>query len=179
MKYLLLGALVTFATLGHAQTSDDLFAEGKAYNEDVSRKFNLAAEGVVEVTTDITFKTGKGVGSEPYYYVIPSDNYEQHLVSIDAVLSNTQAEVPVKRIQASEVKNSDAKSAIAEKNASDIILFKIVLPTSESKAVVRLTIKELYKRRKEPFPSKISIRDDMSLRFVDSMYYISVYPTKS
>ncbi len=114
MKYLLLGALVSFVTLGHAQSlADDLFAEGKAYNDEVSRKFNLAAEGVVEVTTDITFKTGKGVGSEPYYYVIPSDSYEGHFVSINAVLSNNQAEVPVKKIQPSEVKNPDAKVAIS------------------------------------------------------------------
>jgi len=42
-----------------------------------------------------------------------------------------------------------------------------------------LTIKELYKRRKEPFPHKVAIREDMSLRFVDSKYYVSVYPTKS
>jgi hypothetical protein len=48
----------------------------------------LAAEGVVEVTTDITFKTGKS-GSDPYYYVIPSDSHDGHLVSIEAVLSST------------------------------------------------------------------------------------------
>ena len=105
--------------------------------------------------------------------------YEGHLVSIQAVLSNTQEEVDVKRIQNNEIKNADVKNVISEKNASDIVVFKVVLPNSESKAVVRITIKELYKRRKEPFPHKVSIRDDQSLRFVDSKYYISVYPTKS
>ena len=131
------------------------------------------------MTTDITFKAGKAVGSEPYYYVIPAETYEGHLISISAIITNTQEEVPVKRVQVAEIKNAEAKAAIAEKNASDLAVFKIVLPTSENKAIVRLSVKELYKRRKEPFPHKISIREDMSLRFVDSKYYISVYPTKS
>ena len=179
MKYLLFGALVTFATLSLGQLTDDAFAEGNAYNEDVSRKINLGAEGVVEIATDITFKTGKGIGSEPYYYVIPADSYEGHLISISAFITNTQEEVAVKRVQVAEIKNTEAKAAIAEKNASDLVVFKLVVPTSENKAIVRVSVKELYKRRKEPFPHKISIREDMSLRFVDSKYYISVYPTKS
>lgn len=141
MKYLLFGALVTFATLSLGQLTDDSFAEGNAYNEDVSRKINLGAEGVVEMTTDITFKTGKGVGSEPYYYVIPADTYEGHLISITAIITNTQEEVPVKRVQVAEIKNAEAKAAISEKNASDLAVFKIVLPASENKAIVRLSVK--------------------------------------
>ena len=65
MKYLLFGAALVsaLATISHAQVaSDDLFAEGRAYNDDVSRKINLAADGVVDISTDVTFKTGKGAG---------------------------------------------------------------------------------------------------------------------
>jgi oligosaccharyltransferase complex subunit alpha (ribophorin I) len=65
---------------------------------------------------------------------------------------------------------------IAEKNVSDIVLFKVQIPNSEKASI---TVKELYKRRKEPFPHIIAIREEMSLRFVDSKYYISVYPTKT
>jgi hypothetical protein len=99
-KYLLFGVAATLAlAIASAQqqvASDDLFAEGKAYNDDVSKKINLALDGVVEVSTDVTFKTGKGVGREPYYYVIPADLHDGHLVSIQAVLSNTQEEVSIK-----------------------------------------------------------------------------------
>lgn len=48
MKYLLLGAaFAALATLGQAQ--EDLFGENRSYNDDVNRKINLAAEGVVEI----------------------------------------------------------------------------------------------------------------------------------
>lgn len=58
-------------------------------------------------------------------------------------------------------------------------MFKVALPSNEGKNTIGITIKELYKRRKEPFPSKIAIREDQLLRFVDSKYYVSVYPTKT
>ena len=47
------------------------------------------------------------------------------------------------------------------------------------KGSLSLQFKELYKRRKEPFPAKVGIREEQSLRFQDSKYFISIYPTKS
>jgi hypothetical protein len=40
-------------------------------------------------------------------------------------------------------------------------------------------VKELYKRRKQPFPSKILIKEEQNVVFTDSKYYLSVYPTKT
>ena len=74
----------------------------------------------------------------------------------------------------------DIRKTLTEKNTSDVVIFKISCPKEDSKSgIVGLTIKELYKRRKEPFPAKVSIREEMGLRFVDSKYYISLYPTKT
>ena len=64
---------------------------------------------------------------------------------------------------------------------TDIVVFKIDIKAGDQsgKGVVGITINELYKRRKEPFPAKVAIREEMSLRYVDSKYYVSLYPTKT
>ena len=38
---------------------------------------------------------------------------------------------------------------------------------------------ELYKRRREPFPTKIGLKEDQYVKIEDSKYYMSIYPTKS
>ena len=87
MKYLLLSAFTLAFTASLSSAQDDLFGSGVSYNDDVHRKFNLGLEGVVELVTDIKFKSGS---KDPYYYyVIPADSYEGHLVSISAVISST------------------------------------------------------------------------------------------
>jgi hypothetical protein len=40
-------------------------------------------------------------------------------------------------------------------------------------------VKELFKRRIDPFPSKVHLREEQSAKFVDSKYYISLYPSKT
>jgi oligosaccharyltransferase complex subunit alpha (ribophorin I) len=67
------------------------------------------------------------------------------------------------------------------KNASDTVFYKIDTKAADQsgKGVFSITVREIYKRRKEAFPAKISIREELSLRFIDSKYYISVYPTKT
>ena len=67
------------------------------------------------------------------------------------------------------------------RNASDTVFYKIEIKSSadQSGKGVSLSVREIYKRRKEPFPAKITIREELNLRFVDSKYYISVYPTKT
>ncbi len=52
MKYLLLAslaALLSTAGFANAQVGDDSIFSGVSYNDDVSRKVNLDASGVVEV----------------------------------------------------------------------------------------------------------------------------------
>ncbi len=60
-----------------------------------------------------------------------------------------------------------------------MIFFKIVIKVHKGTSV--FVVKELYKRRKEPFPSVISLRENEEhlVKFVDSKYLLSLYPTKS
>jgi hypothetical protein len=53
--------------------------ENVDYNEEVSRKFNLDLQSLVEVSTDIKFKSSED--SSTYYYVVPRE-YESNLISI-------------------------------------------------------------------------------------------------
>jgi predicted amino acid racemase len=69
MKYLLLASIAALlSTLGSAQLTDDLFS-GTSFNDDVNRKVNLEAPGIIELVSDIKFKPLKP--NEPYYFVIP------------------------------------------------------------------------------------------------------------
>lgn len=59
MKYLFfstLAALFMSLLTGQSYGQDDSIFHGRSYNDDVSRKFNLDAAGVVEVLTDIRYK---------------------------------------------------------------------------------------------------------------------------
>lgn len=94
MKYLLLASIAAMlSTVGSAQITDDIYS-GISYNEDVNRKVNLEAPGIIEMVSDIKFKSVKS--NEPYYFVIPQD-LEEHLVSITAIMSITQTEVKVEK----------------------------------------------------------------------------------
>lgn len=140
MKYLFLAGL--FLSLAAAQD----------YNEDVSRKINLDANGVIEVHTDLRFK---GQQDGTYYFVLP-EHLEQHLVSLSAVASMTQAPAKVERVK---LLPASLRAVVEEKNAHDLAIFKI--STEEAtKGVLGLSIKEVYKRRKEPFPSTVKITEE-------------------
>jgi hypothetical protein len=90
MKYLL---TLSVAVLLHSTMAQDPSSfPGQSYNDDVNRKITLNTEGVVDIATDVRFKPISS--GEDYYYVIPADN-EAHLVSINAVVSNTQQEAKV------------------------------------------------------------------------------------
>lgn len=52
--------------------------------------------------------------------------------------------------------SQEVLALLANKNASDVVFFRVDLG-KENKGFYALTIKELYKRRKEPFPAKIEI----------------------
>jgi hypothetical protein len=72
MKYLLLASIAALlSSVGSAQIkefTDDLFS-GTSFNDDVNRKVNLEAPGIIELVSDIKFKPLKP--NEPYYFVIP------------------------------------------------------------------------------------------------------------
>ena len=69
MKYLLLASIAAMLSItGYAQQNDDVLS-GVSLNEDVNRKVNLDASGVVDIYTDVKFKP---IGAnEAYYFVIP------------------------------------------------------------------------------------------------------------
>ena len=119
MKYLLLASIAALlSTLGSAQLTDDLFS-GTSFNDDVNRKVNLEAPGIIELVSDIKFKPLKP--NEPYYFVIPQA-LQEHLVSLTAVMSTTQVEVKVEQVTKIP---ADLQRIVSEKNASDTVFFKI------------------------------------------------------
>jgi len=48
---------------------------------------------------------------------------------------------------------------------------------SENK-VFSFELKEVFKKRVEPFPSLIAIKDDHQVKFEDSKYFLSLYTIK-
>ena len=177
MKYLLYGALALLS-FAAAQEDDSLF-HGVSYNDDVSRKFNLDTNGVVEVLTDVRFKAKSQEDARAYYFVIPRI-HEEHLVSLTAVVATSMNEAQVKRVEVGATPADIQKTLKAKNSTEEVSIFKISTQKDESNnGQVTFSIKELYKRRKNPFPSTIKVRDEQSVNFVDSKYYVSLYPTKT
>lgn len=103
----------------------------------------------------------------------------EHLVNIKVVASVTQVEAKVERVCKHSLP-ADLKKAADLKNATDMTVFKITTEKDETiKGVLNLHVEELFKRRHDPFPSTIGIKDEQSVKFVDSLYFVSIYPTKS
>jgi hypothetical protein len=98
---------------------------------------------------------------------------------VSATITLTQQEAKLTWIHSSFLPES-IKKTIASRNATgDLAIFKITYPPQDNEAMITITIKELFKRRKDPFPAKIEIRDEHSVKFVDGKYFLSVYPTKA
>jgi hypothetical protein len=131
MKYLLLAslaALLSVAGIAQAQANaDDTIFSGVSYNDDVNRKVNLDAPGVVEVQTDVKFKPLKS--GEAYYYIIPQ-GLEEHIVSLKAVISSTQATVKVTPITPAKLP-VELQNTLNVKNATDIIIYKLDIKSAE------------------------------------------------
>jgi hypothetical protein len=107
---------------------------------------------------------------------VPRELEDEH-VSINAQVPGQGDVLKVTRVDKLSLA---VLSKFTDKNASDLIFFRVELPASnDNKGFYAITVKELYKRRKEPFPSKIGIHDDHQIKFADSKYYLTVYPTKS
>jgi hypothetical protein len=145
------------------------------YNEDVNRKIMLDQTSVMEVISEIKFRANSNPNAATYYFVVPK-HLEENLVHINAEETLTGEEIKVKRIDSIP---ASVLSKYTDKNASDVTFYQLNLRLQKGSVV--FTIKELYKRRKSPFPSIISIREQEEhlLKFVDSKYLISLYPTKS
>lgn len=62
-------------------------------------------------------------------------------------------------------------------NVSDLIYYRIEFGQKEANGVFE--VRELYKQRKEPFPATVSLREEQMVKFEDSKYYLSIYPTKT
>ena len=66
-------------------------------------------------------------------------------------------------------------------NLTDFIWFHIEIKTSDGDSSnklgeIRLELDEFHKRKREAFPTKLSIRDKQTLRIIDSKYFLSPYP---
>jgi hypothetical protein len=131
MKYLLLAslaALLSVAGIAQAQANaDDTIFSGVSYNDDVNRKVNLDATGVVDVQTDVKFKPIKS--GEAYYYIIPQ-GLEEHIVSLKAVISSTQSTVKVTPTTPAKLP-VELQNTLNVKNATDIIIYKLDIKGAE------------------------------------------------
>lgn len=181
MKYLLFGtlALLSVGLAVAQQGDDDSLFQGVSFNDDVTRTFNLDTNGAVEVLTTLRYRPKSQDDARAYYYVIPKV-HEENLVSLTAVVTTSMEAAQVKRVEAS-ASPADVQKALKSKNSTDdVAIFKISTKKDESSnGQVTFSIKELYKKRKNPFPSQIKIKDEQSINFVDSKYFVSVYPTKT
>jgi hypothetical protein len=97
MKYLLFGTLALLS-VGLAVADEDALFHGVSFNEDVTRKFNLDTNGVVEVLTDVRYRAKSQDDARAYYYVVPRV-HEDNLVSITAVVATSMNEAQVKRVE--------------------------------------------------------------------------------
>lgn len=68
---------------------------------------------------------------------------------------------------------------IQQKNADDLLFFRIDLDTPDTDGVNHIQIREMFKHRKEPFPKAIDIKEELSIKFDDSKYFLTVYKQKS
>ena len=173
MKYLLLLSLVLASTYP-ASASDSI----GPLNEDVTRKINLEPSSVVEITTDIRFRPEKIGKQNFYYFVVPGYNAD-NLVSISATLTMVNSmELPLRQVE------SIPKGVLEESLnvTGELRVYEVSLGGDKEyfqDGIIGVSVKEVYKRRKLPFPSTIAIREEQMVRFDDSKYYVSVYPTKS
>ena len=64
-------------------------------------------------------------------------------------------------------------------NASDLIYYRIDLneKAAESK-IFSFEIKEVYKRRIEPFPKEMKIKEDQYVKFEDNKFFLTLYTSK-
>ena len=161
MRYLFSSvSIVTLSLLAldsYAQAT--LNYESIAHNEDVKRRINLEPLSVTEITTDIKFRTVHSQEGEKafYYYVIPRE-LEENLVSITASLTTTLEEVKVTRED--HVNPIVLRKYTNKNDTSDVVFFRFeVNNPKDYNGFYAFTVTEYYKRRKNPFPSVISIRE--------------------
>jgi CO/xanthine dehydrogenase FAD-binding subunit len=93
MKYLLMAALAILSVSVSAQEDSDLY-HGVSYNQDVTRKFNLANPAAIEVVTDVRFKPLSGDAARTYYHIIPS-TLSSNVVSVSAIVATSQNKAKV------------------------------------------------------------------------------------
>lgn len=130
--------------------------KGVAYNEEVIRKFKLDQNSIEEVNLDIKFSP-LNKGEVNYIHVVPRD-FHNHLVEIKAEL--TLGSEPLKCVKISGIPAS-LHSTVEKAEALNEVYYKITIPEQEySTGVLAFSLREIYKSRREPFPSTIKIRDD-------------------
>jgi Ribophorin I len=130
----------------------------------------------MEVINEIKFKSVSNKDTASYYFVIPR-NLDSHLIDLNAEDTTSGEKLAVTRVD--QIAPSVLSQYSTKKNTSDVIFFRIDAKLSKGSTI--MTVKELYKRRKQPFPSVISLREheEQLLKVVDSKYYLSLYPTKT
>jgi hypothetical protein len=128
--------------------------------------------GFVDIISEVKFKFAKG--TKAFYHVIPRE-YSDNIIDVKAVKSSTYSSLKVVRL--SESPSLSEFEGVSSSNASDLVFFKIELDEQElkDKKVIALEITEIFKKRLEPFPSTISLKEDQYVKFEDSKYFLSVY----
>ena len=140
---------------------------------EAAREVNLSEPDVVIFSNFIAFKPGTGSwvnGRLIFEYVVAAD-YEQTLVELSAFDSATKYRIAVERA-AGPLAYSERMQNF---NSTDYLWFRVDLTEQDQGDPVLLEINEYHKRRRDAFPSKLSILDEQSMQFTDSRFLLSPY----
>jgi hypothetical protein len=144
--------------------------------EEASKTINLELGGIVEQTTQIKFRPLKSTKS--FYHVVPRE-YDSHYVAISAIKLSNNNQLKIERLSTVPTQFAAAipKSHL---NISDLIYYKISIDGADAgdSKIFSFEIKEAFKRRLEPFPAKITIKDEQYIKFEDSKFFLSLYSSK-
>ena len=92
------------------------------FNEEVSRRIVLDQQSVLEVISEIRFKSSSNQDKSTYYFTIPR-SLDEHLIHLNAEDTGSGDEVKVTRID--QLSPSILSQYSNKKNASDVIFFRI------------------------------------------------------
>jgi hypothetical protein len=166
MKYLLLISIIS--ALAFAQDVDTI--------DEVSKKVGLEQRSTVENVLEIKFRPAKG--TQYFYHVVPRE-YDQYIVQFNAKkLSNNQL-LKIERLESIPQQFVQQVYAAPHVNASDLIYYRINLGEKATDSnVFSFAIKEVYKRRLEPFPAQMKIKDEQYVKYEDNKFFLTLYASK-
>ena len=145
---------------------------------DVKRMVQLLEPDVITSTNLIKFKPGRAdrVGERTVFEYIVAADYDDTLVAVDAISYGTHYS-----LQVQEVAGPLVSGSLGGYNSTDFLWFQIDVSDNmkhSDNGEVQIEVIEFHKRRREAFPTAVSLLEDQSMRLRDSRYLLSPYKVK-